>query len=203
MLAAIPSELLKGLRLTVVIFIATGLIYPLFVTGVGQAIFPGQAGGSLIMRNGQVVGSSLIGQYFTSARYFHGRPSATVNPVTGKPEPYAADNSAGSTYGPTNPALIARVKAAVAEIRNENHLGPNTPIPVDLVTTDFTGFDPNVTEASALLQVDRVAQARGLDPARVRAMVEKYQQGRILWLFGEPHVNVLQLNLALDNGEAG
>lgn len=203
MLAAIPSELLKGLRLTVVIFIATGLIYPLFVTGVGQAIFPGQAGGSLIMRNGQVVGSSLIGQYFTSARYFHGRPSATVNPVTGKPEPYAADNSAGSNYGPTNPALIARVKAAVAEIRNENHLGPNTPIPVDLVTTDFTGFDPNVTEASALLQVDRVAQARGLDPARVRAMVEKYQQGRILWLFGEPHVNVLQLNLALDNGEAG
>ncbi len=202
MTAALPSELLRALRLTLVVAVATGLLYPLFVTGIGQLVFPSQANGSLITRNGQVIGAGLIGQYFTSPNYFHGRPSATVNPITGKPEPYAADNSAGSNLAPSNQALIDRVKAAVAQIRKENGLAPNAPIPVDLVTADFTGFDPNISEASALLQVDRVAQQRGLDPARVRALVEDHVQGRVLWIFGEPHVNVLELNLALDDGAA-
>ena len=203
MIAALPSELLKSLRLTLVIAVVTGLMYPLLVTGVGQLIFPSQANGSLVTRNGQVIGSSLIGQYFTSANYFHGRVSATVNPSTAKAEPFAAENSAGSNYGPTNQALIDRVKADVAKLRQENGLGPNDPIPVDLVTADFSGLDPNISEAGALLQVNRVASARSLDPSRVRALVESMVQGRILWVFGEPHVNVLQLNLALDDGEAG
>ena len=197
------SELLRALRMTLVIAVVTGLAYPLFVTGAGQLLFNSQANGSLITRNGQAIGSSLIGQYFTADKYFHGRISATVDPATGKPKPYAAENSAGSNYGPSNPALLARVKADIARIRKEDGLAPDAPIPVDLVTADFSGFDPNISEAGALLQVNRVASTRGLDPARVRALVERLLQGRIFWVFGEPHVNVLQLNLALDDGEAG
>ena len=203
MIASLPGEFLRALRLTLVVAVVTGLAYPLFVTGVGQAVFNSQANGSLITRNGQVIGSSLIGQSFTDARYFHGRISATANAASGKPQPYAADNSAGSNLAPSNRALIDRVKADVARIRKENRLAANEPIPVDLVTADFSGLDPNISEAGALLQVNRVAQERGLDATKVHDLVEKYLEGRILWVFGEPHVNVLKLNLALDNGEAG
>lgn len=198
----LPSELLRAMRLTVVIFIVTGLIYTFVVTGIAQVIFPGQSNGSLITKNGQVIGSQLIGQQFTDPKYFFGRPSATLNDAGTKAQPYNAENSTGSNLAPSNKALIDRVKQAVAQIRKEDGLGPNTPVPVDLVTTDFSGFDPAITEAAAMIQVNRVASARGLDPSKVRALVEKYVQGRVLLVFGEPYVNVLQLNLALDNGEA-
>jgi K+-transporting ATPase ATPase C chain len=203
MIASLPGEFLRAIRLTVVFAVFTGLVYGLALTGVFQVIFPSQANGSLVTRNGQVVGSSLIGQEFTSDRYFHGRISATVDPATGKPKPYVADNSAGSNLGPNNRALINRVASDARAVRQANGLGPNDRIPVDLVTADFSGLDPDVTEASALLQVHRVAQARGLDESRVRALVEKYVHPRILWVFGEPRVNVLELNMALDSGEAG
>jgi K+-transporting ATPase ATPase C chain len=202
MLSSISSELLRSLRITVVIFAVTGLVYPLVGTGLAQALFNHQANGSLVTSNGQVVGSSLIGQQFTSDKYFHGRPSATLDPNTGKPKPYAADNSAGSNYAPSNQALIDRVKKDVQTVRQQNGLSADQQVPADLVTTDFSGFDPDVTEASALLQVNRVAQARNLDTAKVRALVENHVQGRILWFFGEPHVNVLDVNMALDSGAA-
>jgi K+-transporting ATPase ATPase C chain len=200
MLASLPSELLRSLRLTLVIFAVTGLVYPLVGTGIAQALFHSQANGSLVTKNGQVIGSTLLGQEFTSTRYFHGRVSATVNPSTGKPEPYAADNSAGSNLGPNSKALIDRVSQDVAAIRKENGLAPDAQIPVDLVTADFSGLDPNISEASALIQVDRVAKARNLDPTKVHALVEDHVQGRVLWIFGEPHVNVLGVNMALDSG---
>ncbi len=196
MLSSIPTEILKGVRLTVVFGLLTGVVYPLLFTGLSQVAFNHAANGSLITKNGQVVGSELIGQEFTSDRYFHGRPSSTATP-------YAADNSSGSNLGPTNPALISRVASSARGYRSENGLGPDTKVPVDAVTTDFSGFDPDISEANALLQVDRVARARGLDAGRVRALVEKYVHGRILWIFGEPYVNVLEVNLALDSGEAG
>jgi K+-transporting ATPase ATPase C chain len=199
MIASLPTEILRSLRLTLVIAAVTGLIYPFFITGIAQIVFPSQANGSLITKNGQVVGSTLIGQQFTKPEYFHGRPSATVNANTGSPQPYAADNSGGSNLGPSNKALTDRVSHDAATVRKENGLGPNAEVPVDLVTTDFSGLDPNISEASALLQVDRVAKARKLNPARVRALVEEHVQGRILGILGESHVNVLDLNLALDN----
>jgi K+-transporting ATPase ATPase C chain len=202
MFSSISSELLRSLRITVVIFAVTGLVYPLVGTGLAQALFNHQANGSLVTSNGQVVGSSLIGQQFTSDKYFHGRPSATLDPNTGKPKPYAADNSAGSNYAPSNQALIDRVKKDVQTVRQQNGLSADQQVPADLVTTDFSGFDPDVTEASALLQVNRVAQARNLDSAKVRALVESHVQGRVLWVFGEPHVNVLDVNMALDSGAA-
>jgi K+-transporting ATPase ATPase C chain len=194
MLSSIPFEILKGIRLTLVFGVITGIIFPLAITGISQVVFHDAANGSLISRNGQVVGSNLIGQQFNSDKYFHGRPSANG---------YAADNSAGSNLGPTNPALTSRVASDARTIRQSDGLVPNDQLPVDMVTTDFSGVDPDITEAAALLQVHRVAQARGLDETKVRALVEKYVHGRILWFFGEPHVNVLQLNLALDAGEAG
>jgi K+-transporting ATPase ATPase C chain len=203
MLASIPSELLRSLRLVLVIAAVTGLVYPLVMTGIIQGVFNNQANGSLVAKNGRVVGSRLIGQQFTSDRYFHGRPSATVSSSTGKPQPYAADNSAGSNYGPSNQALIDRVKKDVQTARQQNGLDSGAQVPVDLVTTDFSGLDPDITEASALLQVNRVASARNLDPARVHALVENHLQGRVLWIFGQPHVNVLDLNMDLDSGGAG
>ena len=196
MITSLPMEFLRAIRLTLVFAVVTGLIYSLALTGAIQLIFPSQASGSLITRNGQVVGSQLIGQEFKSDRYFHGRVSATATP-------YAADNSAGSNLGPNNKALIDRVASSARTARAGNGLAPNAQVPVDLVTADFSGFDPGITEASALLQVQRVAEARGLDSAKVRALVERYVQGRVLWVFGEPFVNVLEVNLALDAGEAG
>jgi K+-transporting ATPase ATPase C chain len=201
---SLPRELLRAARLTLVIAVVTGLIYPLVITGVSQVMFHEQANGSLITKNGQVVGSRLIGQNFTDPKYFFGRPSATVNQNNAtKSDPYNAQNSAGSNLAPSNKVLIDRVAKAVAQIRKDNNLPANSLVPVDLITTDFSGFDPDITEAGALIQINHVATARNLDPARVRALVEKYVQGRSLGIFGEPHVNVLALNMALDNGEAG
>jgi K+-transporting ATPase ATPase C chain len=201
---SLPTELLRALRLTLVIAVATGLIYPLVITGISQVVFHDQANGSLIVKNGQIVGSKLIGQNFTDPKYFFGRPSATSNVSDAtKSDPYNAQNSAGSNLAPSNKALIDRVSKAVAQIRKENNLAADSMVPVDLVTTDFSGFDPDITEAGALIQVNHVAIARNLDPAKVRTLVEKYVQGRSLGIFGEPRVNVLALNMALDNGEAG
>jgi len=203
-LPSLPRELLRSIRLTLVFAAVTGLAYPLVITGVAQVVFHDQANGSLIQKNGQLVGSRLIGQEFTDPKYFFGRPSATSNASdAAKAEPYNAQNSAGSNLAPSNKALIDRVAKAVNQIRKDNNLSADSQVPVDLVTTDFSGFDPDITEAAALIQVPHVAAARNLDPAKVKALVEKYVQGRMLLVFGEPHVNVLALNLALDNGEAG
>jgi K+-transporting ATPase ATPase C chain len=191
-IGSLPVEFVRAIRLTVVFALVTGLLYSLAFTGIGQVVFPTQANGSLITVNGQVVGSALIGQEFKSDKYFHGRP-----------QPYAADNSAGSNLGPNNKALIDRVASSARTTRAANGLAPDAQVPVDMVTYDFTGFDPDISEAGALLQVQRVAKARGLDANKLRALVERYLQGRVLWIFGEPYVNVLQINMALDAGEAG
>jgi K+-transporting ATPase ATPase C chain len=201
---SLPTELLRAARLTLVVAVVTGLIYPFVITGISQVVFHDQANGSLITKNGQLVGSKLIGQNFDDPRYFFGRPSATLNVSDAtKSDPYNAQNSAGSNLAPSNKALIDRVQKAVEQIRKENNLPAGSLVPVDLVTTDFSGFDPDITEAGALTQVNHVATARNLDPAKVRALVEKYVQGRVLGVFGEPHVNVLALNMALDAGQAG
>jgi K+-transporting ATPase ATPase C chain len=206
MLKSLPNEILKAIRLTLVFGLVTGIIYPLAITGISQVVFHDQANGSLITdKNGQVVGSKLIGQWFdpSNTRYFHPRPSATVDPNTGAPLPYAANNSTGSNFGPSNQNLINRVKGDVARISASEYNVPSDGVPADMVTTSFSGLDPHISVANAQIQAERVARVRGLDPAKVRALVDKYTQGRILWIFGEPAVNVLQLNLALDNGEAG
>jgi K+-transporting ATPase ATPase C chain len=196
--------MLKQIRPAIVMIIAmtviTGLVYPLGMTGLAQLIFPHQANGSLVVKDGKVIGSSLIGQNFTSDKYFHPRPSATTEPDPKDPTktisaPYAADNSAGSNLGPTNKALIDRVKADAAKLAKEN---PGTPIPVDLVTASGSGLDPDITPAAAKFQAAHVAAARHLPVERVQALVADKTEGRFLGVFGEPRVNVLKLNLALD-----
>jgi potassium-transporting ATPase KdpC subunit len=184
--------------ITLLLTVLTGLIYPGIVTALAQLIFPYQANGSLHYVNGNLVGSDLIGQYWTSSRYFHGRPSVTVNPSTGTPEPYAADNSAASNLGPTNSVLIKDVQQRVAELKKENPNAPAGPVPVDLVTSSASGLDPDITVAGALYQVPRIAQARGLSESVVHQLVMDHVTGRFLGIFGEPFVNVLDLNLALD-----
>ena len=196
---------MRHIRPAIVMIVAmtviTGLIYPLLMTGIAQAVFPYQANGSLIEKDGKVIGSALIGQNFTSDKYFHGRPSATTEPdpkdaTKTIPVPYAADNSAGSNLGPTSKALVDRVKEDAAKLAAEN---PDTPIPSDLVTTSASGLDPDITPAGALFQVPRVAKARGLAEDKVRQLVQDHISGRLIGIIGEPHVNVLQLNLALDD----
>jgi K+-transporting ATPase ATPase C chain len=184
--------------LTLLLTILTGLIYPGVVTALAQLIFPYQANGSLITVNGKVVGSDLIGQYWTQPQYFHGRPSATVNPTTGKPEPYAADNSSASNLGPTSRVLIQTVQQRIAALKKENPNAPPGPVPVDLVTASGSGLDPDITIAGALYQAPRIARARGLSQSVVQQLVMAHVHGRFLWIFGEPYINVLELNLALD-----
>jgi len=196
--------MLKEIRPAIVMIVAmtiiTGLIYPLGMTGIAQVLFHDQANGSLITRDGKVIGSSLIGQNFTSEKYFHGRPSATTDtdpndPTKTVPAPYNAANSGGSNLGPTSKTLVNRVKDDAAKLQAEN---PNTPVPADLVTTSASGLDPDITPAGALFQVPRVAKARGLSEDAVRRLVEDHIVGRLAGIIGEPHVNVLELNLALD-----
>ena len=185
--------------LTLILTIVTGFLYPGIVTGLAQLLFHNQANGSLVYAsNGQVVGSELIGQYWTKPGYFHGRPSVTLNPSTGTPEPYAADNSSASNSGPTNSAFIQTVQQRVAELKKENPNAPAGPVPVDLVTASGSGLDPDITIAGAMYQVPRIASERGLSQAVVTKLVTEHETGRFLGIFGEPYVDVLDLNLALD-----
>jgi K+-transporting ATPase ATPase C chain len=196
--------MLREIRPAIVVLVAltliTGLVYPLAMTGIAQVIFPHQANGSMIEQNGKVIGSELIGQNFTSDKYFHGRPSATTapdpkDPTKTIPAPYNATNSGGSNLGPSNKALVDRVKGDVAKLQKEN---PGTPVPIDLVTTSASGLDPNISPEAALFQVPRIAKGRNLPEDRLRELVEDNTDDRLFGLLGEPSVNVLKLNLALD-----
>ena len=185
--------MIKELRPAIVLLLAftviTGLIYPAFITLIAQTVFPHQAGGSLMTVNGKVIGSELIGQAFTSDKYFHSRPSAIGS------TPYDATNSSGSNYGPTSKALISRVQGDAAKLKAQN---PGTPIPVDLVTTSASGLDPDITPEGAAFQIPRVAKARKMTQDQVAALVAQATTQRSMGMLGEPRVNVLKLNLLLD-----
>jgi len=196
--------MLKEIRPAIILLVAltliTGLIYPLAVTGIAGVVFPYQAQGSLVERGGTVVGSALIGQQFASDKYFHGRPSATTGPDPADAtktisSPYNAVNSMGSNLGPTNKSLIDRVKGDVDKLKAEN---PTAPVPVDLVTTSGSGLDPEISPEAAYFQVARAAKARGMPEDKLHQLVADQVAGRTLGILGEPRVNVLALNLALD-----
>jgi K+-transporting ATPase ATPase C chain len=201
--------MLREIRPAIVVLVALtlicGLAYPLAMTGIAQFIFPYQANGSMIERNGTVVGSALIGQDFESDKYFHGRLSATTAPDPKDPTktvaaPYNADNSGGSNLGPSNKALIDRVQGDIDKLRKEN---PSATVPIDLVTTSASGLDPEISPEAAQFQVPRIAKARNLPEDRVRKLVDDNTEGRLFGLLGEPRVNVLLLNLALDRLASG
>lgn len=182
------KNLLTAVLMTFATTVLLGMVYPLVVTALAQALFHDKANGQLIRNEGELIGSKIIGQPFTSERYFHSRPSAAGNG-------YDAANSSGSNLGPTNQKLIDRINIDVASAQAEN---PNTPVPIDLVTTSGSGLDPDISPASALFQVPRIARVRGLSEAQVRSLVESHIQQRQFGILGEPRVNVLELNLALD-----
>jgi potassium-transporting ATPase KdpC subunit len=194
------KEIRPAIVLVLGLTIITGLVYPLVMTGIAGVLFPYQAQGSLIEKDGKVIGSELIGQQFASDKYFHGRPSATLGPdpsdsskTTGIP--YNAANSGGSNLGPTNKALIDRVTGDVNKLKQEN---PSAQVPIDLVTTSGSGLDPHISPEAAYFQVPRVAKARNMAENAVRNLVAEHIEERTLGVVGEPHVNVLELNLALD-----
>lgn len=194
-------EIRPAIVVLVALTVITGLVYPLAMTGIVQVIFPHQANGSMIERDGKVIGSELIGQNFASDKYFHGRPSATTapdpkDPSKTIPTPYNAANSGGSNLGPSNKALVDRVRGDIATLQKQN---PGTTVPIDLVTTSGSGLDPDISPEAALFQVPRIAKARNLPEDRLRQLVESKTEGRWLGLLGEPRVNVLELNLALDH----
>jgi K+-transporting ATPase ATPase C chain len=186
----------QSVMLLLLMTVITGVAYPLVATGLAQVIFPGQANGSLIVKNGKPIGSTLIGQSFTDARYFWGRPSATT------PNPNNAASSSGSNTGPTNPALVDAVKQRIDALHAVDPTN-NAPVPVELVTASASGLDPEISPAAAQYQVARVAQARKLSASQVQALVSEYTSGRTLGILGEPRVNVLKLNLALDAPQHG
>jgi potassium-transporting ATPase KdpC subunit len=193
-------EVRPAIVMVVALTLVTGLAYPLMMTQLAEMIFPYQAHGSLVRRDGKVVGSLLIGQEFKSDRYFHGRPSATTAPDPADstktvPAPYNAANSGGSNLGPTSKSLIERVQGDLENLKKEN---PSAPVPIDLVTTSASGLDPHISPEAALFQVPRVARARNMTEDRVRQLVELHIESRDLGILGEPRVNVLALNLALD-----
>jgi potassium-transporting ATPase KdpC subunit len=199
----------RELRPAIVVLVAltaiTGLVYPLAITGIAGLVFPYQAQGSLIERNGHIIGSVLIGQNFTSGKYFHGRPSTTTAPDPNDASktvavPYNAANSGGSNLAPSNKALIDRVQGDIDKLKHDN---PSTPVPADLVTTSASGLDPDISPEAALFQVPRVAKARNLAENRVRQLVVDHIEDRFIGVLGEPRVNVLKLNLALDDLSAG
>jgi potassium-transporting ATPase KdpC subunit len=201
--------MLREIRPAIVVLVAltliTGLAYPLVMTGIAQVAFPYQANGSMMERDGKVVGSALIGQDFESDKYFHGRLSATTapdpkDPTKTVPAPYNAANSGGANLGPSNKALIDRVKGDLAKLQKEN---PGTPVPADLLTTSASGLDPEISPEAALFQVPRVAKARDLPEERVRQLVDDNIEGRFFNFLGERRVNVLKLNIALDHLSAG
>jgi K+-transporting ATPase ATPase C chain len=194
------KQIRPAIVMMAVLTVLTGLVYPLAMTAIGQLVFPHQANGSLIEKDGKVIGSELIGQNFTKPEYFHGRPSATTEPDPKDPAksvaaPYNAANSSGSNAGPTAKSLVERVQADVKALKEEN---PNAPVPIDLVTTSASGLDPEISPAAALFQVPRVAKARGRDEAEIRHLVQLHTEARTFGVIGEPRVNVLQLNMALD-----
>jgi len=193
-------EIRPAILILVLLTLITGLAYPLAMTGIAGLIFPKQSEGSLIQRDGKVVGSALIGQEFKDAKYFHGRPSATTAPDPADstktvPAPYNAANSGGSNLGPTSKALNDRMKEDLDRLKAEN---PSSPVPIDLVTTSGSGLDPDISPEGALFQVPRIAKARNMPEDRVRQLVTESTSGRLAGLLGEPRVNVLALNLALD-----
>jgi K+-transporting ATPase ATPase C chain len=193
-------EIRPAIVFVVALTIITGLAYPLAITGIAEVVFPRQAQGSLIEKDGKVIGSALIGQQFSTDKYFHGRPSATNAPdpkdaTKTIDAPYNAANSMGSNLGPTSKALAERMKSDVEKLKAEN---PKAPVPVDLVTASGSGLDPDISPDAAYFQVPRVARARGLAEDRIRGLVESQTRGRWFGLLGEPRVNVLELNLALD-----
>jgi potassium-transporting ATPase KdpC subunit len=194
------KQIRPAIAMIILLTILTGLVYPLAMTGIAQALFPREANGSLIERGGKVIGSELIGQNFTGPGYFHGRPSATTDtdPADSSktvPAPYNAANSGGSNAGPTSKALIDRVSKDAKKLKGEN---PSALVPADLVTTSASGLDPDITPAAALFQIPRIAKARGMSRERLRELVKANTDGRDLGLLGEPRVNVFKLNLRLD-----
>jgi K+-transporting ATPase ATPase C chain len=194
------KEIRPAIILVIALTVITGLVYPLAMTGIAGVVFPYQAQGSLVEKDGKVVGSALIGQVFATDKYFHGRPSATNTPdpkdaTKTVDAPYNAVNSMGSNLGPTSKALVDRVKGDLEKLKAEN---PSVPVPQDLVTTSGSGLDPDISPEAALFQVPRVAKTRNMQEERVRQLVQEHTAGRFLGLLGEPRVNVLLLNLALD-----